>query len=251
MALWQRLFGSSGKEVAVQHPLRMDVHSHLIPGIDDGAQTLEESIELIRGLVDNGIKKIVTTPHILHGSYNNTPAIIRAGLEKLKPELVKAGINVQMECAAEYYFDDYFLKELVAENLITFSGRHVLFELPVMMKPPQLEDAIFEMNMRGYTPILAHPERYTYLHGPKLEFYDRIRTMGALLQVNLLSITGYYSKPIQKAARDLISAEMVDLVGTDMHNKRHLEHLPAALADDYTARLLNKTDLLNHKLFNA
>ena len=229
----------------------MDVHSHLIPGIDDGAQTVEESIELISGLVDNGIKKIVTTPHILHGSYNNTPELIRAGLEKLKPELTKAGLNVNIDCAAEYYFDDHFLRELVAENLITFGERHVLFELPVMMKPPQLEDAIFEMNTRGYTPILAHPERYTYLHGPKLEFYDRIRTMGVLFQVNLLSITGYYSKPIQKAARDLINAEMVDLVGTDMHNKRHLEHLPAALDDEFTARLLNKKDLLNHKLFNA
>jgi len=249
MTLWQRMFGSSTQAVAAQ-PLLVDVHSHFIPGIDDGSQSVEESVELIRGLVDMGIKKIITTPHILHGSYNNTPESIREGLEKLKPELVKAGLNIQIECAAEYYFDDYFLKQLMAENLITFGNNHVLFELPAMMKPSQLEEAIFEMNTRGYTPVLAHPERYTYLHSPNLEMYDKIKTAGVLLQLNLLSLTGYYSKPIQKAARALVKAGMIDLVGSDMHNKRHLDALPAVLHDEYLIRLLNDPNLLNHKLLS-
>jgi protein-tyrosine phosphatase len=126
MSLWERLFGSSSGHAVAHAPLRVDIHSHLIPGIDDGSQSLEESIDLVRGLVDLGIQKIITTPHILRGSYNNTPESIRSGLEKLKPELRKAGLNVDIDCAAEYYFDDHFLTELVAEHLITFADKHVL-----------------------------------------------------------------------------------------------------------------------------
>lgn len=249
MSLWQRLFSSSASTKAVPHaPLRVDIHSHLVPGIDDGSQSYEESIDLIRGLADLGIEKIITTPHILTGSYNNTPESIRAGLEKLKPEMRRAGLNVEIDCAAEYYFDDYFINALVADNLITFAGKHVLFELPVMMKPTQLEEAIFEMNTRGYTPVLAHPERYVYLHGPKMELYTKLKEMDVLFQVNMLSFIGYYSKPIQKAARDLTKAGMIDLLGSDMHNKRHLEAMPGALQDEYLLRVLNQPNLLNHKL---
>jgi protein-tyrosine phosphatase len=244
-SLWQSLFT---KNYEVNEKLEVDLHSHFIPGIDDGSRSIEESVTLIRGLSNLGIKKIITTPHIMRGTYNNTFEIINSGLEKVRTALKNEGINVTMEAAAEYYFDEHFIDNIVKEDLLTFHNNYVLFELGVMMKPPQLEDAVFELTTRGYVPVLAHPERYSYLYSPDMKSFNTLKAIGVLLQVNMLSIIGYYSLPIQRIAHSLIKHGMYDLIGSDVHNLKHLELLPKVFSDKYFAMLMNSGDILNNKI---
>ena len=143
----------------------VDMHSHLIPGIDDGAKTLEDSIGLIRGLQDLGFKKIITTPHIYKEHYPNTKAGILRGLEELKKGLIDANIDIAIEASAEYFMDDHF-ESLIDKNEILplngKDGKYVLVEMSFFGMPPKLEDYLFKIQLKGYTPILAHPERYLF-----------------------------------------------------------------------------------------
>jgi tyrosine-protein phosphatase YwqE len=248
MKLWN-WFQKQSSGVICQ-PLQVDIHSHLIPGIDDGVQSADEAVQLIRGLRDLGYKKIVTTPHIMWGTYSNTPENILGGLEKLKIAVKTAGIQVELEAACEYYFDEHFINLILEENLLQFGSKYVLFELPVMFKPPQLEEIIFELTTRNYIPVLAHPERYLYMHTKGLNAYEKLKTQGVLLQLNMLSPLGYYSKPIQKVSHELIKYGWIDFVGTDMHNERHLQNLKLSFENKHLIELLNQPQLLNNKLLN-
>ena len=246
MASWlQSLFS---KKYMAKEKLWVDLHSHFIPGIDDGSQSVEESVALIKGLSELGIQKIITTPHIMKGTYNNTPEIINAGLERVRTALQENGISVQLEAAAEYYFDENFIQNLEEGKLLTFHNNYVLFELPVMMKPPQLEDVVFELNTRGYVPVLAHPERYQFMFTPDLKMYETLKSMGVMLQMNLLSLIGYYSVPVQKIARTLVKQGMYDLVGSDIHNMKHLELLPDVFSNEYFAMAMDSGDIINNKI---
>jgi tyrosine-protein phosphatase YwqE len=236
------------KSVSTKPLLNVDIHSHLIPGIDDGAQSIDESLRLIRGLCDLGYKKIITTPHVMLGTYNNTPEIIYNGLQKIREAIKSSGIQVEVEAAAEYYFDDHFIKQISDQKLLLFSDKYVLFELPVMFKPPQLEDVIFEITTRNLIPVLAHPERYLYMHTKGLDVYEKLKNRGVLLQLNLLSPIGYYSKPIQNVSKQLIKYGWIDLLGSDMHNEKHLHFSKRALEDKHIIELLNQPQLLNNKL---
>lgn len=249
MAIWDWI-SSTGKTTN-NNPLRVDIHSHLIPGIDDGVQSVEESIQLIRGLVDLGIQKIITTPHTMWGTYSNTKEIISKGLDEVIRATKTAGLNIAIEAATEYYFDEHFISLIKEEELLTFNKNYVLFELPVMSKPPQLEEIIFELTTRNYIPVLAHPERYVYMHTKGLNAYEKLKNQGVLLQLNLLSPLGYYSKPIQKVSLELIKYGWVDLTGSDMHNQRHLDHLKLALENKHCIELFNQPQLLNNKLLQS
>jgi protein-tyrosine phosphatase len=228
--------------------LKTDMHSHFIPGIDDGAQTIEDSIRLIRSMKELGYQKIVTTPHTMSDYYRNTPEIILGGLEKVREELKKNNINIQLEAASEYYVDFEFGERLKRGELLTFSGKYILIEVSFLNPPDNLEATIFNLIIAGYKPILAHPERYPYWHG-NIEKYQRIKDMGALLQLNILSLTQYYSKEVNKTAEKLVDLGMIDLLGTDMHHDKHLEALRScALYEPVLHQLLGSGKLLNNRL---
>ncbi len=228
--------------------LKTDMHSHFIPGIDDGAQTMEDSIRLIRGMKELGYQKIVTTPHTMSDYYKNTPEIILGGLEKVREELKKNNINIQLEAASEYYVDFEFGERLKRGELLTFSGKYILIEVSFLNPPDNLETAIFNLIVAGYKPILAHPERYPYWHG-NMEKYQRIKDMGALLQLNILSLTQYYSKEVNITAEKLVDLGMIDLLGTDMHHDKHLEAIRTrVLYEPYLHKLLESGKLLNSSL---
>lgn len=226
----------------------VDIHSHFIPGIDDGVQSVDESVNIITKLNHLGYKKLITTPHIFYGVYNNTPEIILTGLEKMRTAVRNAGLNIQLESAAEYFFDEKFIENVKAENLLTFGDKYVLFELPTMAKPPQLEEIVFELNTLGYKPVLAHPERYTYFHNPKLSEYEKLHDMDLLFQLNALSFAGFYPSPIGKYARLLARNEFVDWVGSDIHNERYFNEFKYAIEDDNYLRLINSGKILNNQL---
>ncbi len=204
--------------------LKTDMHSHLLPGIDDGSPDTGTSLELKKGLEDLGYQHFIATPHIMWDMYKNTPAGIRGVLERLQQEPGQQNIRA----AAEYFMDDYFDELLNTDQpLLTLSGNKVLVEFSFVSPPLNLKEKLFNLRIKGYQPVIAHPERYTFFAGGKA-VYDDFRAQGCLFQLNLLSFTGYYGKIPQELAHYLISKKYIDFLGTDLHHSRHLEALRAS-----------------------
>lgn len=202
-----------------------DMHSHLIPGIDDGAKDITSSLELIRGFIDLGYKKIITTPHVLWEIYENTTDIITKGIGELKAAVEKENLQIELHAAAEYFIDEHFEEELKKKTpLLSISKNMVLVEFSMLTAPFDLQKIIFEMQMQEYQPVLAHPERYTYLNRSKNTFED-LKYAGCIFQLNLLSLTGYYGRTVQELAAYLLHNNYYELAGTDLHHAHHLSAL--------------------------
>jgi protein-tyrosine phosphatase len=227
--------------------MAVDMHSHLIPGIDDGSRSIEESVALIKRMEGYGLKKLIITPHVMTEFFKNTPEIIHSGLDELKLAIKNENINIELEAAAEYYLDEMFLEKITGEQkLLTFGNNHVLVETGFMSKPSMLLESFFQLEMAGYRPVLAHPERYLYLHHDA-ELLEAMIDRNMNFQLNLLSITGYYSKPVKKFAEKLIDEGLVKLVGTDCHNERYLDYMERLTEEKYFHKL-QALDLLNKSL---
>jgi len=197
-----------------------DMHSHFIPGIDDGAKTIEDSLLLIRSMVEVGYKTIITTPHIMIDYYPNTSQIINDGLLTVQAAVKEAKIDVTIKAAAEYYMDEYFIKLLETEPLLTIYKNEILVECSMLYEPPMLTEVLFNIISSGYRPVLAHPERYLFFHN-NLDKYQELKDRGCLMQLNMLSVTGYYGKNIKMVAEHLLDKKMYDYIGTDIHHERH------------------------------
>ncbi len=224
----------------------VDLHSHLIPGIDDGAKNVQQSIELINRLKDIGYKKLIITPHIMIDAYPNSEIDITTRLLNLKLDLAKEGIDIELEAAAEYYVDEGFLEHLNKPLLI--NNEYLLFETSYMAKPMNLEDQIHEINARGYKPLFAHPERYRYIKDFDREYY-RFKELGVYFQLDLNSIGGFYGKDAYKKANYLVENGLIDFVGSDTHNKRHIKNLIDSLNEaNCWYNLFNKNKILNKTL---
>lgn len=227
--------------------LQVDMHSHLIPGIDDGSKTMEESLELIRRLAGYGLRKIITTPHIMYEYYRNSPEIIEMGLEDLRRAVLKEGIEMEIEAAAEYYMDEIFLEKITAgDKILTFGDNYVLVETGFINKPQMLFDIIFQLEMAGYKPILAHPERYQYLISDK-KLFEELVDRNIILQVNLLSLTGFYSKQVKDFADMMLERGVIRFLGTDCHNDRYLDMLETLPKHKHYDKIRN-LELLNTSL---
>lgn len=250
MGFFSRLFGKKEQQLADFSQFGVDFHSHLVPGIDDGSKSLDESVELVTALQIMGFSRIITSPHIFPGTYNNTPEIIRSGVTALNEELSARSIDMIVEPAAEYYIDETFMDKVESGDLLTFGSNYLLFEFSFVFMPPNFAELAFQLNSKGIKPILAHPERYPFLHSPKLEKYRKLKDAGVYFQLNIASLTGHYSKQVKKIAEKLITDEMIDFVATDMHHKGHIEVLNQALFSPYLKQLANNEYLLNQTLLN-
>lgn len=196
-----------------------DIHSHLLPGLDDGTKTSEESIELIRQFAEMGYTRLVTTPHVMSDFYRNDSVTIRDRLAEVQLAIARESIPIQIDAAAEYYLDEELFRKINQnEKLLTFGDNYLLFETNFLTEPFQLKEFIFASTTQGYKLVLAHPERYQYLIG-HMDKIEDLRNRGVLLQLNLPSLIGAYSKPIQKFANQLIDKGWVDFIGTDCHNQ--------------------------------
>jgi tyrosine-protein phosphatase YwqE len=202
--------------------LGADMHSHLLPALDDGLQTMEETLFFIEELNKMGYEKLICTPHILSSVHKNSPQTILPRLEEVKQALKERNIKVKIEAAAEYMVDHEF-EQLIkrGEQLLTFGKNFILIEMSYLAPSPNLDQVIFDLRLAGLQPIIAHPERYNYYHH-NFEAYKKMKDSGCWLQVNLLSLSGYYGKHIKKAGEKLIAEGMIDLVGTDMHHMNHM-----------------------------
>jgi protein-tyrosine phosphatase len=227
--------------------LKTDLHSHLIPGIDDGSKSLEESLDMLKRFSEMGFQKVITTPHIMSDFYKNTPEIILGGLEKVRAGIKETGINIQIEAAAEYYLDFRF-EELIAEKrLLTFGENHVLFELSFSNEPLRVKEAIFSLQTEGYKPIMAHVERYPYYFN-EFDKIEDLKNRGCLIQLNINSLSGQYGPAVKKMGEDLIDRDWVDVIGSDCHNMGHLELMESVRTNPYFHKVANKDNLLNKML---
>jgi len=223
--------------------IMVDMHSHVLPGIDDGAQNVEESIGLVKRMIDLGIKKIIATPHIMADFYRNTPETINGALEILRAELKKQEIDIEVQAAAEHYFDETLEKRVDERKMMTMGDNYVLFEYSFVSPPPNAFSVIQKMIEWGeYKPILAHPERYPYM---TIEAISNLRSWGCNMQVNTISLTGYYGKDVKKKAEEMIDNELVDFISSDMHHLRHADALRDALNSNHLRKLLTDYPLKN------
>ncbi len=227
--------------------LKTDIHSHLIPGIDDGSDSMQTSLNLARGLVELGYTGAVTTPHVMSDYYQNSPEIIKSGLEELNNELVANNIPLKVEAAAEYLVDFDFFEKIEKEKLLTFGDNYILVECSFVDAPMQLSEAIFALQTNGYKPVLAHPERYIYWQA-KYDIYNSLKEKGVLFQTNLLSLKGRNGPIAQKTAEWLIMHNMVEWLGSDLHNYIHLRELKHYRVKESIAHKILDCDFLNKTL---
>ena len=225
----------------------VDIHSHLLPGIDDGSKDENNTISLINSLKDYGFSQFITTPHVLTGVWNNTRDGIIAKETTTKKLLEDNNIDNPFKAAAEYLMDDVFLKLINNEPLLTLKDNYVLVEMSYLNAPLQLYDILYELQLKGYKPVLAHPERYLFYHF-KFEEYEKLKRVGCLFQINLLSVTGYYGKPVFEICKKLLDHDMIDFSGSDTHHDRHIQAFknPVLLKNtDSLIKVLNKNSLFN------
>ena len=227
--------------------LQCDVHSHFIPGIDDGAPTLEDGLDLLRAMHELGYRKVVTTPHSMADGYKNAPEVILGGLEKLRRAVKDDGLDIEVDAAAEYYLDHDFLEKTSAQKLLTFGTDKVLFELPFISEPVMLLNAVFEMQTQGYQPVLAHPERYQFWYAD-LGMMEKLKDRGVLFQLNIIALMGAYGPAAKKAAERIADRGWYELVGSDCHSMKHIEALRAARTEPYLHKLIAGGKLLNPTL---
>ena len=226
--------------------LGCDMHSHMIAGIDDGSPDLETSVELVKKIHSLGIKKVITTPHVMHDFYRNTPDIILGVLKDLQGELKKQSVDVEVSAAAEYYIDfDFESKVDAGEKFLTMGDNQILIETSFISAPPNFGETIFKLQLAGYKIILAHPERYGFMSFEDLKTY---KTRSLSLQINLLSLLGFYGKPVRLMAEKLIDNNMVDYVGTDCHNLHQASLYSKCFTNKYWHKLVESGTLKNHTL---
>ncbi|WP_298150190.1 CpsB/CapC family capsule biosynthesis tyrosine phosphatase [Flavobacterium sp.] len=198
-----------------------DIHSHLLFGIDDGAATFEDTNFLVTSLQEFGVISFITTPHTIPGVWNNTSNDIRSRHQETKNLLAENGINTPFKAASEYLMDDTFVKQFQNEPLLTLKDNYVLVEMSYINAPIQLYSILFDLQVAGYKPVLAHPERYVFYH-ENFEEYRKLKKAGCLFQLNLLSAVGYYGEAVFQTAKKLLDAGLIDYTGSDAHHKNHI-----------------------------
>lgn len=235
MGLLSQLFSKNTK---VENPLQWDMHNHILFGIDDGSKTLENSLLMARRFVDLGYKKVIATPHIMSSYYPNNKETISEKRDILNQALAENQIPLELEFAAEYYIDEYFLEKLMnREPLLTFNGNHVLVETSFLNRPVFFSKILFELRTLGYIPVFAHPERYIYFHENYSEI-DEVLELGVKLQINLLSLVGFYSPMVKKMAHWMVQNDKYNFLGTDAHNLDQMK----VLTEVYQSKIFSKID---------
>ena len=203
----------------------IDMHAHILPMVDDGAKSFEESLALLKKMHQFGFKKVILTPHIMEGVWENSKAQLTLRFEELKHYLQQQHFNdITVELAAEYMLDSNFSNLLKTEKLLTLKNSYLLVELSYLSAPVNLYELLFEIQVAGYKPVLAHPERYAFFHQQFNEYY-KLKEVGCLFQLNLLSLSNYYGTDVQHVAKKLLRAQLIDFVGSDTHHEKHLSYL--------------------------
>jgi tyrosine-protein phosphatase YwqE len=230
--MFESFFGKKNADPSFPFPI-VDLHSHLLPGIDDGSANIEESITMLKAFQEMGFKKVITTPHITEG-YENTPEIIRGKLAEVQSVAEAQGLEIKIEAAAEYFLDEKFIALINEDKEIITLGKnnHVLVETAFMTRPIMIVETVKLLQSKGYRPIYAHPERYQYLQG-NWDTVKKIYDSGILFQINAMSLVGYYDNAPRKLAERLIDEGMVSFIGSDCHKPKHTDFYKKARESKY------------------
>jgi len=248
MSIFEKWFKKKKLEKPVDlSPLVTDMHSHLIPGIDDGAPDMPTVIALLEQLAGLGLKKVITTPHIMADLYKNNEQIIRKGEAEVKKAIGEAGLQIEFKAVAEYLVDEGFPPLVKERQIMTFGNNYMLIELPYYSPPQNLSELLFELQVAGYKVILAHPERYVYWHG-QFSKLEELKDREVYFQLNTISLSGYYSLPTKKLSEKLIDAGMIDFLGSDLHSFQYFKLLEKALYEPALEKLVNSGRLKNAEL---
>ncbi|MCF2518436.1 tyrosine-protein phosphatase [Dyadobacter sp. CY351] len=235
----------TNKDVHLDH-IGIDIHSHVLPGIDDGVATIEESVAMAKKMESLGFKKIITTPHVMWDCYRNTPEIILGKLQEVRSALRSEGVNVVIDAAAEYFIDEHFNEMLTTgQQLLTLPGNRLLVELPYSTPLLNTSENLFAIIQHRYQPVLAHPERYTYFFSNP-SIYKTLVDQGCELQVNILSLSGHYGENVRKMAEWLLKNNLITFIGTDAHKIQHLEMIQKSDKQNW----ITKYPFQNEKLIN-
>lgn len=215
-----------------------DIHSHILPGLDDGVKTIDESVAIVKKMLALGVKRFTFTPHISFPSPMNTPEIIRERLDLLKGRLAKENIYLDADAGAEYKVGEYMLELIERDSIASFRAGKILIEHSFVSPSPSFEEVVFRLQEKGYSPILAHPERYPFYAGHILDRVQKLKSRGCKMQVNLLSFTGFYGKEAQRGAQILADAGVIDFLSGDIHSFRQMEHLEKFMRSKSSTPLL-------------
>lgn len=229
--------------------LSQDMHSHILPGIDDGSPDTDTSIVLIRGMMNAGIKNFIGTPHIMADIHRNTRATITDAYQRLQQALTANNMDVNVKFAAEYMIDEGFTDHLKQGDLLTIFDNKILIETPFYHEPLDIEEVLFNIETAGYKAILAHPERYHFID-EKLKVLDKYLDRDIALQLNILSLSGYYGSREKEIATKLLDAGLYRFVGSDLHHNRHLNRITTMILDRKVVDKLEKLAWENQQITN-
>lgn len=221
------LFKSAPHE-PVSFCFHTDIHCHIVPGIDDGARDAKTAASLVERMQRWGIERIIASPHVTQETFENDSSTVTPAIERLHDELHARGNDIEVTHSAEYRIDALLQERLEKNELMLLPNNYILIENSFLQEPWNLDQLVFDLQMRGLSPILAHPERYLYYHH-RQERYRQLCEAGLMLQINVLSLAGHYGAAEQKVARHLIKEGLVSFVGTDLHNMRHADAIDAYL----------------------
>lgn len=217
-SMFGKLFKRSKEQVKLFY--NTDVHCHILPGVDHGSQSMEQSLEMLRAEAEMGINRVILTSHVTAITFENTRETLTDAFMKLKDAVTDEGMDMELFLSAEYRMDEYFDKEYAADHLIPMPGNHILLENSFQQELMNLDDLLFDLQVKGYRTILAHPERYTY-YSRRRKRYEQLHNAGARFQVNILSFTGYFGEEARDSALWFAHNGMIDYLGSDMHNVKH------------------------------
>lgn len=224
----------------------VDFHSHVLYGIDDGAKTFDDTLSLVTAMRELRFDQLVTTPHVMKNVWENTAQGILNKLSETQSSLQQNQVDIKLNAAAEYLMDGNFTELFQNQPLLTIKDNYVLVEMSYINPPIQLYDILFDLQVAGYKPILAHPERYVFYHS-KFSEYEKLKHAGCFFQINLLSVIGYYGVDVAEAAKKLLKKGMIDFAGSDIHHKHHVSGFSKRLVVNEEQPL--KEALANNQIF--
>lgn len=219
-----------------------DVHSHILPGVDHGAQTIDDSLAMLEEEISMGINRVMCTSHVTAETFENTPETLNAAYEKLKAAVAEEGLPVEVFVSAEYRLDEYWNSEYAKGHVVPMPDNYVLLENSFVQELIEIDDMLFELRVKGYKPILAHPERYLYYYHRR-DRYEKLHSFGTKFQINILSLTNYFGSVAKENALWLMSHKMVDMLGSDMHNLEHARIIKDYICSKEWRKLCEKYNL--------
>lgn len=227
--------------------LALDFHAHWLPGVDDGCQSIEDSILILEEFKSLGYKKVFTSPHIMGDKYTNTKSDLEYRFLEFKNlDSVKA-IDIELGLLAEYLLDEKFEDKLKTNDFLTIGNNYILVETSMNYEFPFVREYIFELLKLGYKPIMAHPERYRYITNEKnfIDQYEEMQSWGIEFQLNLFSLVGLFGDLAQKVAEKLIDNELYSYVSSDIHVPMQIKFFEDVQKSIYLDKLIRSNKLKN------